>query len=213
MATATHHEDRAFQERANANQAHLTAKLKPAYDFIVCGAGASGSVVAARLAENPDVQVLLVEAGGSDELEAVLDPGLWPTNLTSDRVWDFQASPNPHLNGRSLAMPMGKVLGGGSSVNVTLWARGHRSDWDHFASEAGDSDSEYANVLDIYRRIENWQGTPDPAYRGTDGPVWVQPSPDPSPVAQAMLSAASELGIPTFDSANGRMMEGAGAPR
>ncbi len=210
MATATHHEDRAFQERAQANQAHLTARLKPAYDFIVCGAGASGSVVAARLAENPDVQVLLVEAGGSDELEAVLDPALWPTNLTSDRVWDFQASPNPHLNGRALAMPMGKVLGGGSSVNVTLWARGHRSDWDYFASEAGDSDWGYANVLDIYRRIENWQGTADPAYRGTAGPVWVQPSPDPSPVAQAMLSAATELDIPTFDSPNGRMMEGAG---
>ncbi len=210
MATATHHEDRAFQERANANQAHLTANLKPAYDFIVCGAGASGSVVAARLAENPDVQVLLVEAGGSDDVEAVLDPGLWPTNLTSDRVWDFQASPNPHLNGRSLAMPMGKVLGGGSSVNVTLWARGHRSDWDYFASEAGDSDWGYDNVLDIYRRIENWQGKPDPNYRGTTGPVWVQPSSEPSPVAQAMLGAASELGIPTFDSPNGRMMEGAG---
>ncbi len=210
MATATHHEDRAFQERANANQAHLTANLKPAYDFIVCGAGASGSVVAARLAENPDVQVLLVEAGGSDDVEAVLDPGLWPTNLTSDRVWDFQASPNPHLNGRSLAMPMGKVLGGGSSVNVTLWARGHRSDWDYFASEAGDRDWGYDNVLDIYRRIENWQGKPDPNYRGTTGPVWVQPSSEPSPVAQAMLGAASELGIPTFDSPNGRMMEGAG---
>jgi choline dehydrogenase len=210
MTDATHREDLAFQEEANANQARLTAKLKSAYDFIVCGAGASGSVVAARLAENPDVHVLLVEAGGSDDVEAVLDPGLWPTNLASGRVWDFQATPNPHLSGRSLAMPMGKVLGGGSSVNVTLWARGHRSDWDHFASEAGDDAWGYDSVLDIYRRMENWQGSPDVAYRGTGGPVWVQPSSGPSPVAHAMLSAATELGIPTFESPNGCMMEGAG---
>jgi choline dehydrogenase len=208
--TDDNREDRAFQREANANQTRLTARLKSAYDFIVCGAGASGSVVAARLAENPDVNVLLVEAGGSDDVEAVLDPGLWPTNLASDRVWDFQATPNPHLSGRSLAMPMGKVLGGGSSVNVTLWARGHRSDWDHFASEAGDDAWGYDSVLDIYRRIENWQGTPDAAYRGTGGPVWVQPSSDPSPVAHAMLGAATELGIPTFESPNGRMMEGVG---
>ncbi|WP_448664680.1 GMC family oxidoreductase [Sphingomonas sp. CJ20] len=208
MSSATDQAE--FQERANANQPGLAAALKPAYDFIVCGAGASGSVVAARLAENPDVQVLLIEAGGSDDVEAVLDPGQWPVNLGSERVWPFQATSNPHLNGRAIPMPMGRVLGGGSSVNVMLWARGHRSDWDFFAAEAGDDKWGYENVLGIYRRIENWQGAPDSHYRGASGPVWVEPASDPSPVAQAMLGAATELGIPTFDSPNGRMMEGPG---
>jgi choline dehydrogenase len=210
MASATDQDEIEFQARANANQTRLTAELKQAYDFVVCGAGASGSVVAARLAENRDVQVLLIEAGGSDDVEAVLDPAQWPTNLASDRVWNFQASPNPHLNDRAVAMPMGRVLGGGSSVNVMLWARGHKSDWDYFASEAGDDRWGYDHVLDIYRRIENWQGVPDPQYRGTFGPVWVEPSSHPSPVALAMLDAASELNIPTFDSPNGQMMEGPG---
>ncbi|WP_043363227.1 GMC family oxidoreductase [Belnapia sp. F-4-1] len=203
-------EERDFSMRVRDNQTRLTAELQPRYDVIVCGAGASGSVVARRLAENPQVQVLLLEAGGSDEAESVLDPALWPTNLGSERDWGFQAEPNPHLNGRQLALSMGKGLGGGSSINVAVWARGHRSDWDFFALESGDPAWGYKNVLDIYRRIENWQGTPDPQFRGTGGPVWVQPAPDPSPIACAMLDAASEIGIPTFEHPNGRMMEGDG---
>ena len=107
-------------------------------------------------------------------------------------------------------MSMGKGLGGGSSINVMVWARGHRSDWDFFAEEAGDPGWGYDNVLEIYRRIENWQGTPDPAYRGQSGPVWVQPASDPSPIAYAMLDAAREIGIPTFEHPNGLMMEGPG---
>ncbi|WP_119681601.1 GMC family oxidoreductase [Indioceanicola profundi] len=205
-----HSEEREFALAARENQARLTAALKPSYDFIVCGAGASGSVVARRLAENPHVEVLLVEAGGDDEAETVLDPAQWPLNLGSERDWSFQAEPNPYVNGRALSMSMGKGLGGGSSVNVMVWARGHRSDWDFFASEAGDPEWGYENVLDIYRRIENWQGAPDPRFRGTSGPVWVQPAADPSPIAHAMLDAARELGIPTFDHPNGRMMEGSG---
>jgi choline dehydrogenase len=199
-----------FAQRASENQARLTAGLRAEYDFIVCGAGASGSVVARRLAENPDVHVLLVEAGGSDETETVLDPSQWPLNLGSERDWGFQATPNPHLDGRTLPMSMGKGLGGGSSINVMVWARGHRSDWDFFAAEAGDPAWGYESVLDIYRRIENWQGSPDPHYRGTSGPVWVQPASDPSPIALAMLDAAEEIGIPRFDHPNGAMMEGAG---
>ena len=109
--------------------------LKPAYDFIVCGAGAAGSVIARRLAENDACQVLLIEAGGSDAVSSVMDPALWPINLGSERDWGFQAEPNPHLDGRALSMSMGKGLGGGSSINVMVWARGHRSDWDHFAAE------------------------------------------------------------------------------
>ena len=203
-------EERDFANAADENQARLTASLKPSYDFIVCGAGASGSVIARRLAENPHAEVLLVEAGGSDEAETVLDPAQWPLNLGSERDWGFQAQPNPHLNGRALSISMGKGLGGGSSVNVMVWARGHRSDWDCFASEAGDPAWGYDNVLGIYRSIENWQGVPDPRFRGTSGPVWVQPAADPNPIAHAVLDAARELGIPTFDHPNGEMMEGPG---
>ncbi|PCD02956.1 oxidoreductase [Sphingomonas spermidinifaciens] len=208
QAQPTSHPD--FLRRAAENQARLTADLEPAYDFVVCGAGSSGSVVARRLAENAAAQVLLVEAGGSDDDESVLNPALWPTNLGSERDWGFTAEPNPHLNGRALSMAMGKGLGGGSSINVMVWARGHRNDWEHFAAEAGDPSWSYQNVLDIYRRIENWQGAPDPGHRGTGGPVWVQPAADPSPIAHALLDAAGELGIPTYDSPNGAMMENEG---
>src|SRR3984885_9653506 len=128
-----------FAERVRANQKRLTAELKPHYDFIVCGSGSSGSVVARRLAENAKVSVLLLEAGGNDDLPSVLEAGQWPVNRGSERDWAFVAEPNPHLNGRSIPMNMGKVLGGGSSINVMVWARGHKGDWDHFAEEAGDS--------------------------------------------------------------------------
>jgi len=199
-----------FSRRADANQALLRTNLKPQYDFVVCGAGSSGCVVARRLAENESVDVLLIEAGGSDDVASVNEPGLWPTNLGSERDWGFQAEPNPHLNGRSIGMSMGKALGGGSSINVMVWAQGHRQDWDFFASEAGDYAWDYDAVLDIYRRIEDWQGSADPVYRGRGGPVWVQPPPDPSPVAHAMIEAAGSLGIPAFESPNGAMMQGEG---
>ena len=120
MVSQTFDEDRDLSRRARENQGRLIAELKPHYDFIVCGAGASGSVVARRLAENSEAQVLLIEAGGSDDAEAVLDPAQWPANLGSERDWGFQAQPNPHLNGRALSMSMGKGLGGGSSINVMV---------------------------------------------------------------------------------------------
>jgi choline dehydrogenase len=199
-----------FAQRVGDNQAKLTSELKPHYDFIICGSGSSGSVVARRLAENPDVSVLLVEAGGGDNVPSVMDAGQWPANLGSDRDWAFRAQPNPHLNGRSIPMNMGKVLGGGSSINLMAWSRGHKNDWNYFASEAGDPAWNYESVLNLYRRIEDWHGAPDPEYRGTGGPLFVQPAPDPSSVAQALCEGTRSVGIPTFENQNGRMMESPG---
>ena len=135
-----------FAEQVRLNQAKLASELRSHYDFIICGSGSSGSVVARRVAENPDVRVLLLEAGGSDDVPSVMQAGQWPLNLGSDRDWAFQAQPNPHLNGRAIPMNMGKVLGGGSSINVMVWARGHKNDWDYFASEAGDPEIGRAHV-------------------------------------------------------------------
>ena len=95
----------------------------------------------------------------------------------------------------------GKVLGGGSSINWMLWARGHKNDWDYFALEAGDPAWNYESVLNTYLRIEDWHGAPDPKYRGIGGPVFVEPAPNPNPIAPAMLDGARSVGIPTFDRA------------
>jgi len=202
--------DYAFADAVRRNQLAQREALKSSYDFIVCGAGSSGSVVAARLADNPGVRVLLLEAGGSDDVASVMNPALWPLNLGSERDWGFMAEPNPYLNGRSIPMNMGKVLGGGSSINVSVWSRGHRADWNHYAAEAGDDGWNYASVLAIYRRIEDWHGPADPTRRGQGGPVYVAPAHDPKPTATLMLEAARSIGVPTFDSPNGAMMEGDG---
>jgi len=194
-------------DRVRVNQQLLSANLQPGYDFIVCGAGTSGSVVARRLAENRDVSVLLLEAGGSDDVPSVRTADLWSANLGSERDWGFQSEPNASLRGRVLSLSMGKVLGGGSSINVMTWARGHRADWNHFAMEAGDSAWNYDSVMNIYHRVEDWHGDADPKYRGSAGPVFVQPAPDPHPLAHATVDGARSVGIPSYENPNGRMME------
>lgn len=198
-----------FTRRVRINQQKLPDNLKSRYDFVVCGSGSSGSVVARRLAENPDVSVLLIEAGGDDDVPSVMEASQWASNLGSERDWDFRSQPNPNLNDRTIRMSMGKVLGGGSSINVMYWVRGHKNDWDFFASEAGDEAWNYQSVMQIYRRIEDWQGTPDPKYRGTGGPVYVEPT-HSTPLSLAVSEGARSVGIPAFENLNGRMMEGDG---
>src|SRR6476659_6492606 len=199
-----------FAQRVLANQNKLRSELRSHYDFIVCGSGSSGSVVAGRLADNPDLHVLLLEAGGDDDAPSVTEARQWIKNIGTERYWQFKAEPNRWLNGRAISLGMGKGMGGGSSINAMIWSRGHKRDWDFFASEAGDPAWSYESVLNIYRRIEDWHGAPDPKYRGTGGPVFVQPAPDPNPIAPAMVEGARSIGIPTFEHQNGRMMEGDG---
>jgi choline dehydrogenase len=199
-----------FAERVYANQRKLRSNLKLQYDFIICGSGSSGSVVARRLAENPDVSVLLLEAGGDDDVPSVAEADQWVQNLGTDRDWQFKTEPSPWLNGRAIPLGMGKVVGGGSSINAMIWARGHQSDWDFYAAETGDPAWNYESILSIYRRIEDWHGAPDPKRRGTGGLVFVQPAVDPNPLAPSVVEGARTIGIPTFQSNNGAMMEGDG---
>src|ERR1039458_488366 len=184
--------------------------LRAAYDFIVCGGGTAGCVVARRLAQNPAVQVLLLEAGGDERVDAVRNATDWMSNIGSARDWQFQSEPSAALLGRRAALPMAKVLGGGSSINGLIWARGHPPDFDGWAEETADPGWSYASVLNIYKRIESWDGPPDSLRRGRDGPVYVTRPRDPIPLAAALIGASAAAGIPAVADLNGAAMEGAG---
>src|SRR6516165_10422009 len=138
-----------FEARVQATQRRLAAELQSSYDFIVCGSGSSGSVVARRLAESDDVSVLLLEAGGTDDLPSVRDAGQWLANVRTELDWGFQTAPNRLLNGRRLSLSAGKVLGGSSSINAMIWSRGHKNDWEYFAEAAGDPRWRYESVLGL----------------------------------------------------------------
>lgn len=194
-----------------ANQTERAKGLQPAYDYIVVGTGSAGSALVGRLAAaRPNASILVLEAGDWDTAPSVLDPGVWFTNLGTERDWKDVAIPSSGTNDRAIPEHMGKVVGGGSSINATIWARPFRNDLDHWATESGDKAWGYVHGLSIYRRMENWRGLPDTRYRGQGGPVWCQPAANPHPLAPAMLAACRSLGLPVLDDLNGAREEGAG---
>jgi choline dehydrogenase len=193
-----------------ANQNERGAKLLPSYDYIVVGTGSAGSALVGRLAAKSSANILVIEAGDWDTAPAVLDPSVWFTNLGTERDWKDVAIPATSTNNRAIPEHMGKVVGGGSSINATIWARPFKNDLDHWAEEAGEKSWGYEHGLSIYRRMENWQGKPDARYRGKGGPVWCQEAANPHPLAPAMLAACRSLGMPVLDDLNGAREEGLG---
>jgi choline dehydrogenase len=177
------------------------------FDFIVCGSGSSGSVVARRLAEHRHVTVLLIEAGGSNDIDDVRDAAKALANLGSQRDWGYEMTANPHIDGRSLPLPAGKVLGGGSSINFMYWARGHKSDWDYFAAQAGDPAWGFDQVRGTYESIEHWRGTGDPARETAHGIIPVTQDSSASALGSAASDAFERSGVPRYKSLNGSLME------
>jgi choline dehydrogenase len=194
-----------------ANQAERAKKLQAAYDYIVVGTGSAGSALVGRLAAaRPNASILVLEAGDWDTAPSVMDPSVWFTNLGTDRDWKDVALPSASTNQRAIPEHMGKVVGGGSSINATIWARPFKADLEHWAQESGDTAWGYEHGLGIYRRVENWQGAPDARYRGQGGPVWCQPAANPHPLAPALLAACRGMNLPVLDDQNGAREEGSG---
>jgi choline dehydrogenase len=195
-------------DAVRANQVERSSKTLGAYDYVVVGTGSAACALVGRLATRKDASILMIEAGDWDTAPSVMDPSVWFTNLGTERDWGDMAIPSEHTNNRAIPEHMGRVVGGGSSINATIWARPFKSDLEFWAKEAGDKAWGYESGLEIYRRMENWQGTPNDRYRGKNGPVWCQPAHDPHPLAPAMLKACKTLGYPIFEDQNGKREEG-----
>jgi choline dehydrogenase len=195
-------------DAVRANQQERSAKLQGAYDYVVVGAGSAACALVGRLATRKDASILMIEAGDWDTAPSVMNPGIWFTNLGTERDWGDVAIASPGTNNRAIPEHMGRVVGGGSSINATIWARPFKDDLDYWAQASGDKAWNYESGLEIYRRMENWQGAPDARYRGKNGPVWCQPANNPHPLAPAMLRACKMLGYPVLDDQNGKREEG-----
>lgn len=181
-------------------------------DYVVIGAGSAGCAMAYRLAE-AGKSVLVIEHGGSDMGPFIQMPAAlsYPMNMPI-YDWGLKSEPEPHLGGRVMATPRGKVIGGSSSINGMIYVRGHARDYDTWAEMGADGWS-YADVLPYFKRMENWHDGGhggDASWRGTDGPLHITRGPRTNPLTLAFVEAGRQAGYPVTPDYNGRQQEGFG---
>ena len=181
-------------------------------DYVIIGAGSAGCAIAYRLAE-AGKQVLIIEHGGTDAGPFIQMPAAlsYPMNMKM-YDWGMSTEPEPHLDGRSLVTPRGKVIGGSSSINGMVYVRGHARDYDHWA-KSGAQGWAYADVLPYFKRMENWHSGGhggDKTRRGRKGPLHVTRGPRINPLTRAFVKAGKQAGYPVTGDYNGEQQEGFG---
>jgi len=179
-----------------------------AADYVIVGAGSAGCVLAGRLSEEPDVKVLLLEAGGPDSVDELHIPAAFPAVFKSSLDWDLFGEQEPGLGGRRLYLPRGRVIGGSGSVNAMIYLRGHRADFDEWAAAGCDGWS-YDEVLPYFKRAEdNDRGADE--FHGVGGPLSVSDSRSMQPLVDVMLEAAVQAGYEHIADLNVDRPEGVG---